>query len=253
MLILCIEKLSLIPYLQALAYIVKNMCGVGFMWFLSGLLLAVSLSMDALTIGFSYGLRSVKVSVLPKFIISLISFVFTSLAIGIGNIILLVLPQNIAKLIGSIMLVVLGAFIVHKAIGHAPKNDTHDKSLRNLPHSWSFAIKPLRLTIKIIHAPASVNSHEVQPVCVSTKESLYLGIALSIDSFGAGVSSAVSGLNSFFVPFLVGVCQFLFLSLGVIMGAKLSEKSVKSKVNSKNLVALSGIILIILAAIRYFC
>ena len=46
---------------------------------------------------------------------------------------------------------------------------------------------------------------------IETAEALYLGAALSVDSFGAGVSSAVSGMNSILVPILAGLMQMLFL------------------------------------------
>ena len=51
---------------------------------------------------------------------------------------------------------------------------------------------------------------------IETAEALYLGAALSVDSFGAGVSSAVSGMNSILVPILAGLMQMLFLWLSLI-------------------------------------
>ena len=95
-----------------MAYIDKNTFEVGEMWFLSGILLAISLSMDALGIGISYGLRNIKVPNIPRLIISFISLLFTAIAIGIGNVIVLFLPDYLAKLVGSGMLGVLGAVIL---------------------------------------------------------------------------------------------------------------------------------------------
>lgn len=214
------------------------------MWFLSGLLLAVSLSMDALGIGISYGLRGVKVPNLPRIIISFISLLFTAIAIGIGNVIVLFLPDYLAKLVGSGMLAVLGAVILIKEfIGNKKVENKGEKTEK----VWNFNLKSLGIIIKIIRHP--IHCDVEKSTSVGIRESIYMGVALSIDSFGAGISSAVSGVNNFFVPVMVGLCQFIFLSLGIFCGRKLTAFK---KVDSKVFVILSGVLLIILAVVRYF-
>ena len=224
--------------------LIKTALGDGVMWLFSAILLAVSLSMDALGIGISYGLRKVQVATLPKVIISLISLIFTALAIGIGNVIALILPEPLAKLIGSAMLVVLGVVVIVQALGG---KSTSENKKKPTPKTWSWTIKSLGVSIKITRAPV-VNDIDKAPA-INVKESLYLGVALSIDSFGAGISSAVAGVNSFLVPVLVGLCQFVFLSLGLYCGSKLTTIQ---KLNSNFFMFLSGTILITLACVRYF-
>lgn len=224
--------------------LIKTALGDGVMWLLSAILLAVSLSMDALGIGISYGLRKVQVATLPKVIISLISLIFTALAIGIGNVIALILPEPFAKLIGSAMLLVLGMVIIVKALGG---KSTSENKKKPTPKTWSWTIKSLGVNIKITRAPVA-NDIDKAPA-INVKESLYLGVALSIDSFGAGISSAVAGVNSFLVPVLVGLCQFVFLSLGLYCGSKLTAIQ---KLNANFFTLLSGTILITLACVRYF-
>ena len=216
------------------------------MWFLSGILLAISLSMDALGIGISYGLRKINVSCLPKFIISFISFLFTALAIFIGNIIVLFLPDYIAKLIGVAMLIILGAYIIIQAFFKKQKDDIYKKKSEKI---WSFNLKTIGFILKIICTPICHNDDVEKYSKIGIKESLYLGVALSIDSFGAGISSAVSGINNFFVPILVGLCQFIFLSFGIFAGKKLTSFK---KIDSKIFLVLSGTLLIVLAFVRYF-
>lgn len=225
--------------------LIKTALGDGVMWLFSAILLAVSLSMDALGIGISYGLRKVQVATLPKVIISLISLIFTALAIGIGNVIALILPEQLAKLIGSAMLVILGATIIVQALGN--KNSSNNNKKKPTPKTWSWTIKSLGVSIRITRTPVA-NDIDKAPA-INVKESLYLGVALSIDSFGAGISSAVAGVNSFLVPVLVGMCQFVFLSLGLYCGSKLTAIQ---KLNSNFFMLLSGTILITLACVRYF-
>lgn len=213
------------------------------MWFLSGILLATSLSMDALGIGISYGLRSIKVPNLPKIIIGFISLLFTAIAIGIGNIIVLFLPAYLTKLIGAGMLAVLGMIIVIQAVWKNKKVISENTKKNK---TWLWNIKSLGITVKITRAPEVLDKNSNK---MSAKESIYMGVALSIDSFGAGISSAVSGMNNLFVPIMVGVCQFVFLSFGIICGQKLTSFK---RIDSDIFMVLSGTLLIILAFVRYF-
>ena len=211
----------------------------GFMEFYLGIgLLAVSLSIDALGIGLSYGLRKIKIPILAKLIICFISMAFTETAILIGNVIKNFLPDIISKGIGSLMLLVLGIFIIVQAF---IKKEKPPK-----PKSSSFSFKFLGVTVNIIRNPSSC---DFDKSCdIDALEAIYLGTALSIDSFGAGVSSAVTGLNSILVPLTVGLFQILFLYFGNILGKKVSSFK---KLDSKVFVVLSGSLMIILAAIRF--
>ena len=84
---------------------------------------------------------------------------------------------------------------------------------------------------------------------IETAEALYLGAALSVDSFGAGVSSAVSGMNSILVPILAGLMQMLFLWGGGFLGKRLKLIQLK---NPGVFVYLSGGLLVVLAVLRWF-
>ena len=79
---------------------------------MSALLLAVSLSMDALGIGVSYGLRGIKTSLGAKIVICLVSVMFTAAALFFGHILLLFIPEEVAKALGALMLVGIGIYIV---------------------------------------------------------------------------------------------------------------------------------------------
>ncbi len=201
-------------------------------------LLAISLSIDALGIGLSYGLRKIQIPILAKLIICFISMVFTEIAILIGDVIKNFLPDIISKGIGSLMLLVLGIFIIVQAFIKKEKPPKQKSS--------SFSFEFLGVTVNIIRNPSSC---DFDKSCdIDALEAIYLGTALSIDSFGAGVSSAVTGLNSILIPLTVGLFQILFLYFGNILGKKVSSFK---KLDSKVFVVLSGALMIILAAIRF--
>lgn len=181
---------------------------------MTALLLALSLSVDALGIGISYGLRNIKTPFPAKLMISFLSFTITAIAILCGNFILLFLPPEIAKWGGAIMLISLGVFVVFSNLLKKPEGYDADQSQH-----------------------------------IDIKEAFFLGIALSIDSFGTGICSAVMGLNSLYIPLMVALCQLLFLWGGSILGKKL--RSVES-LPSGVFTVLSGILLIVIALIRLY-
>lgn len=202
------------------------------------ILLSVSLSMDSLGIGISYGIRKIKVPWSAKLIICVISVIFTAIAVTLGNIILIVVPQKAAEIIGSLMLAFLGLFIILSAL--LPKREKRTKSSR------SIVLKPLGITIKIIKNPVSCDFDKSKHIDII--EAIYLGTALSIDSFAAGVSSVVSGgINSLMIPVAVGLCQLIFITVGDIIGKKISSIS---KIDSKVFVIISGLLLIFMAFLR---
>ena len=62
------------------------------MSFAAVLILAVSLSMDALGIGISYGLRGIRVSWKARVVICAMSMMVTGAAVGLGSVLLEVIP-----------------------------------------------------------------------------------------------------------------------------------------------------------------
>ena len=183
------------------------------MSFAAVLILAVSLSMDALGIGISYGLRGIRVSWKARVVICAMSMMVTGAAVGLGSVLLEVIPLPAAKLLGCGMLLILGLVIIVQGF-------------RKRKEENSFSCDFDR-----------------------SAEALYLGAALSVDSFGAGVSSAVSGMNSILVPILAGLMQMLFLWGGGFLGKRL--KLIRLK-NPGIFVYLSGGLLVILAVLRWF-
>ena len=188
------------------------------MSFAAVLILAVSLSMDALGIGISYGLRGIRVSWKARVVICAMSMMVTGAAVGLGSVLLEVIPLPAAKLLGCGMLLILGLVIIVQGF-------------RKRKEENSF----------------SCDFDRSQ--AIETAEALYLGAALSVDSFGAGVSSAVSGMNSILVPILAGLMQMLFLWGGGFLGKRLKLIQLK---NPGVFVYLSGGLLVVLAVLRWF-
>lgn len=216
------------------------------------IILAFSSSIDSFGIGITYGLRKTNLTKPSKLILFIISIIITSISIFIGNKLTLIFTSNFTKLLGSLILIIMGIIIIFQIISSKEKNDICiiDDSKTNAnpcieKKVYQFFIKFLGITVQIIKNPMSSdidNSNNID-----TKESIYLGIALSIDSFCIGIGSSILGFNSLLFPVLVGSFQFIFLSIGKLLGEKVNKIS-KIPNNIWNLI--SGVLLMIIGISR---
>ena len=87
---------------------------------------------------------------------------------------------------------------------------------------------------------------------IELNEAIYLSIALSIDSFCVGISSASFGLFGLLYPFLVPVFQLFLLNLGIILGKKITKIHFLNYIPLKFWNMISGILLIAIGIIRIF-
>ncbi|MCI8344723.1 MAG: sporulation membrane protein YtaF [Clostridia bacterium] len=167
-------------------------------------LLAICVSIDSLSIGVTYGLKNTKISFGAKCILFCISIIVTTFSVFLGSSICKVFPSYVSCAIGSILLCLMGVWIIVQAI--TKNKDGHSG-----------------VTVQIIRDPSYSdfnNSNQIE-----AKEALYLGIALSLDSIGIGIGSSIMGLNTFLFPILVASFQLFFLSLGGYLGKKIKDIS----------------------------
>ena len=82
--------------------------------FFSILILAISSSMDSLGIGITYGLKRIQLKKWTRLILFCVSMFVAILSIISGNILKNIFSEIFFKLIGTIILVLMGLFIVFK-------------------------------------------------------------------------------------------------------------------------------------------
>ena len=176
------------------------------------LLLVISLNLDSLGVGFIYGMRKLHISNLCKAVICLSSIIYSSISILIGSSLSNHISNEFGKILGVIILIIIGLCSIIKALRENPSSATNSNT---------------NLTLI---------------------ESLLISFALSIDSIGAGIGFSLMGLNSFTIPFLIGFGQLLFLELGLLFGTKTIH--FEKFINTKIISILPGILLILLALLR---
>ena len=77
------------------------------------LLLAISLSIDAFSVGLIYGLRQIKITLPSKILIAVFSVIYTSAALFAGKSLSKVVPFSVSKKIGVSILITMGVWIIN--------------------------------------------------------------------------------------------------------------------------------------------
>ena len=202
-------------------------------------------------IGVTYGIKNTKISSLGKIVIFIISFFTTLISVYLSNIIEFILPNFITEYLGNFVFILIGIFICFQALKKDNSNNninskktlTINKKVQK--KTYSFFIKFLGITIKIIKDP--INSDLDKSNKIDSKESLFLGLALSLDSICIGIGSSIIGISNLVFPILISVFQILFLSIGSLLGKKIN-KTCNLPQNIWSIT--SGILLIILGILK---
>lgn len=199
------------------------------------ILLALSVSIDSLGIGITYGLRKTSLSTPAKFILFFVSLLFVGISVAFGYFLISILPTNVIKIISVVLLCLMGILIIYEAM-----NTNEKKEYK----SHKIFLKSLGITIQIIRNPISsdLNNSKV----IEKNEALYLALALSLDSICVGITSSSFGIYSLLFPILVPLFQFIFLNAGIILGKRI----VLYNTSLKKWNIISGIILIVIGILR---
>ena len=207
------------------------------------MLLSVSLSMDSLFLGLAYGIKQTKIPLTSKLIICLFSILYAIAAILIGSSISTFLSKEVAKIIGGAILAIVGILMLISAF-EQNKAITSDIALENTPKTiFKLFIKSLGITIEVLKNPQAGDID--RSGTIDFKEAFLLGLALSIDSLGTGIGSALSGLTGWYIPVAIGFFQLFFLSAGLFLG-----KVFPFKQENKLIKALPGTLLLALFILR---
>lgn len=190
------------------------------MFIFQAVLFALALSLDGFGVGLSYGMRKISIPKLPFLIICSSSAVAISLSMLIGNTLASIIPYEIASYIGSLLLIIIGAWLLLQniIINIIPDNKI-----------FKLRIKSLGLIVKILKEPVVADMDSSGYIDV--KEALFLGMALAMDALGAGFAAAMAGYSPLFTPLFVAAAKFALVSLGLLLGRQFSIEKMKNQVS----------------------
>ncbi|MCY8910810.1 sporulation membrane protein YtaF [Bacillus atrophaeus] len=189
------------------------------MQIVSLLLVALAVSLDSFSVGFTYGLRKMKIPLKAIIVIACCSGAVMFLSMLIGGFLTKFFPVYVTEKLGGLILVGIGAGVLYQFFRPTKEQDylLHEKTLLNLE------VKSLGIVIHILRKPTSADID--RSGTINGIEALLLGFALSIDAFGAGIGAAILGFSPITLSFAVAIMSSLFVSIGIYAGHVLSKWS----------------------------
>ncbi|AZV55592.1 sporulation membrane protein YtaF [Clostridium sp. AWRP] len=200
------------------------------MHLLPSFLFALSANIDSFTVGISYGIKKMKISPLSTILIALIATAGTFLSMVLGKFLIKFMSENIANVIGSGFLILLGIWFIIDAVIKEHCNE--NKKLCNAENN----ILPYKNLLENPEIADVDNSGYID-----VKESIFLAFALTINNVGVGIGASITGINIL----LATIFTFILSTTGLVSGCVIGS-SCLSKFFGKYAPFVSGISIIIL-------
>ncbi|ESU73600.1 sporulation protein YtaF [Geobacillus thermopakistaniensis] len=211
------------------------------MWlWVSMILLAFSVSMDSLSVGMTYGMGGVRFSFFSLALIASMSGAVVFASMNIGRLLALFLPLQVERGLASVILMALGGWAIYNV--YKPKGDGSDSSMEC---DGTGEANRFSGAVQVLKRPELGDLD--RSGTISQKEALLIGIALSMDSFGAGISSSLLHFPPLSFSLLVGVFTLMFIRVGLSLGYMVSKTGIMKKATM-----LPGVVLIVLGLIKLF-
>lgn len=209
------------------------------MIYMSLLLLAFAVSLDSFSAGFTYGIRKMHIPFKSILIIASCSAFTLLAAMAVGNTIAILLSESIAEKFGGFVFVLIGSFVLYQFFRNSSSaHEVHEEKML-----VNFEIKSLGIVINILRKPMVADFDKSGTI--TGIEAFLLGLALSLDSFGAGVGAALLGYSPWITALLVACMSSLFVSIGIKSGRVFSTFKWVQKCSF-----LPGLLLIIIGIIK---
>ncbi|WP_405156111.1 manganese efflux pump [Paenibacillus sp. FSL K6-0108] len=228
--------------------------------FISLLALALALSLDGFGVGITYGLRRTKIPLLSIVVISICSGLVIALSMQVGVLLSHVVSPDVASIVGAVILIGIGAWSLLQLIRKRGKeqqetdNGVSDRTVaaegsilsgtqasqeaqtkgRNQvlalelePSAsggslermvFTLELRKLGVVIQILRSPSKADMDNSGSI--SVQEAMWLGIALSLDAFGAGLGAALLGFPTLWTALVIALFSGAFLSLGMKVGLR---------------------------------
>lgn len=175
------------------------------------ILLALSASIDALSLGITYGIKKTKMSRIGNIIIFATLLILTGFSVILGHYISILFSQTFSVLLGSSLLILLGLYNIYKANNVSTNFDTDNSNY------------------------------------IDEKEAFMLGLAVAVDASCVSLSSGMIGLGSFILPILMAIFHTFFVNCGNVVATTIVKIL---RISNKFLSILAGIILIFIGILR---
>ena len=155
-----------------------------------------------------------------------------------GKMLIQSLSPTVANRLGGFILIAIGTWALFQFFR---SQNNQSEPTEKIVLKWE--IKSLGIVIHILKKPTMADFD--QSGSITGFETIILGIALSLDAFGAGIGAAMIGFSPVFLSISACIMSFVFLSSGLHLGNLLSKTSWVEKI-----AFLPGLLLVIIGLLK---
>lgn len=201
------------------------------------LLLVCSLCIDTFVTSIAYGTNKIKIPFSSAIIINGTCSLFLAISLFIGSILKDFLNPSISTSISFCLLFLLGVYRLFESFFKR-----YIQRFLEIGVPLTFKIFDFKFLLQIYadEVKADYDNSKI----LTSKEAIYLSVALSLDSLAVGFGSSLGNVHYLEVLILSIIIGFIALSCGGCLGRKFAKKV------DINLSWLSGVMLIVLSIIR---
>ena len=197
------------------------------MHFLYTLFIALVNNLDNVGVIIAYSFRGIKISLQKNLWISFITFIISTLSAFFGKALTIFLNKSACSIISMTLLIAMGLWIILEPF--IKKEDNDNTSIEKKENN----------IYGILKDPTNADADNSKDI--DFKEATMLGIALSLNNIGCGLSAGMIALNPFFLGFFSALINFLALWAGGYITNYLSKWHLDKKAT-----IFSGILLILI-------
>ncbi|NOV00916.1 MntP/YtaF family protein [Paenibacillus planticolens] len=228
-------------------------------------ILAFAVSLDGFGVGVMYGLRKIRIPFLSIGIISLWSGIIIYSSMQIGVLMSSFMSPMVAQRIGALILIGIGIWALAQQRQKSQESQEAEKSsedqvsistispagnepatldtLQRTKEILNIELKRFGLVIQILRTPSIADVDKSGNI--SASEATLLGLALSLDAFGAGIGAALIGFVPLLTAAVISLSSGSFIALGLRIGFRYAEMSWMKKLS-----ILPGCVLILMGLLK---
>ncbi len=188
------------------------------MEYLVVLLFAMAVSADGFMVGIAYGIRKIKIPFTSLVLICIASATAVTVSMLVGKGLGSLLNPVVASRLGAITIMLIGVFFLVQAC----RQKLDGLEVNGPDPLLSIKVKPLGIIIQILKEPSMADfDHSGE---IGMREAVFLGLALAMDAFGAGIGMAMAGYNILFTALSVGLLKFILVNGGLMLGGRVKNE-----------------------------
>lgn len=196
---------------------------------LSLLLVSLAISMDSVSVGLTYGLRKMKMPFLSLVVVSGCSFAVVYGVMLVGSSLTSWLTPEIGQHVGAAVLIGMGLFTLWRLFSA----DSNPQEKQEEPPAASMTeegeqertvlsqFRIFGVMIQILRDPSQADADRSGHIM--GWEAVMLGLALSLDAFGAGISLTFLGYDPLLVSLCIALMSAFLLWTGLAMGRRVGK------------------------------